>query len=90
MVRQERRVLAHPRTTSSRVCKVRELLDPRRPFYLSSTREGQITLNVGGVVYEYWLDAALHEWVKKSIVKQPWKTLNFVKSRCWNWRAHGT
>lgn len=61
-------------------------MDTTRPIIVASTREGMLRVQIGQVVYEYWLDSALHSWVKRQFVKRPWETLNFIKSRCWSWK----
>ena len=60
---------------------MQELLSSGKPVLIASSKDGMLRIQVNKVVYEYWIDSALHPWLKKWIVKDPWRALNFVKRK---------
>lgn len=50
-----------------------------KPILIASSNDGKLVIQIGKKNYEYWVDAAWHPWIKKSFIKAPWKTLNFIK-----------
>jgi hypothetical protein len=58
---------------------IQELLSSGKPILIASSSDGMLRVQIGNTVYEYWIDAALHPWLKKWFYKDSWRALNFVK-----------
>ena len=65
---------------------LRDLLSKGKPVIVASSNDGALWITIGADVYLYWIDAAFHAGLKKGSLKNPWKTLNFIKKRCWAWK----
>lgn len=69
-----------------RLRAIRESLEKGLPLMVSSTRDGVVTILINGTLYEYGLDAALIPGTRKSMMRNPWKSLNFIKRRARWWK----
>jgi hypothetical protein len=59
---------------------IQELLSSGKPVLIASSSDGRLVVQINQKVYEYWVDTALHPWIRKRFVKDPWRTLNFIKN----------
>ena len=59
---------------------MQEFLSSGKPVLIASSSDGRLVVQINQKVYEYWVDAALHPWIRKRLIKNPWRTLNFVKN----------
>jgi hypothetical protein len=65
---------------------IRDLLSSGKPVFTGWTKEGKVYVQVGSKCYEYWIDAAYIPGLKKDMIKSPWKSLNWLKDNCYEWR----
>lgn len=42
-------------------------------------------MSIGSKCYKYVIDAAYIPGVKKGMLKEPWKELNWLKENCYSW-----
>jgi hypothetical protein len=62
------------------MCTIQDILSAGKPVLIASSSDGRLVVQINQKVYEYWVDAALHPWIRKRFVKDSWRTLNFVKN----------
>jgi hypothetical protein len=60
---------------------IQEFLSAGKPVLIASSKDGRLVVRIDLKVYEYWIDAALHPWIRKMFTKNPWVALNFILKR---------
>ena len=56
-----------------------------RPIIIGTASDGEVVVMVGDKTYSYWIDSAHIPHLKRQMLKQPWKAINFLKSNCRSW-----
>ena len=65
---------------------LQQLLSSGKPVLAGWSKEGKVLAQVGSKCYEYWVDSAYIPGLKKIMLKNPWKGLNWLKSNCYSWK----